>query len=253
VCARPYRLCFDGFAGFASCGSVCSGGAGAVRGAAATPSSAARSSTSRWCTRRCLLYALSLALRELNQAPAFWSLTFDAHLQVTLCRLGRLYDQQRRSLSLPGLIRLISANLHLFDKRPFRERLRDNPHVSDLAKHVRRPDEAMLIADAAAVSAKDPIVGRLLHLRNRVLAHRDPNVVIGIVKDPIEALTGADVETLLDRAGRLVNSYSSLYRAESSLMKIVGQEDFKTVLLDVRRHLEEREKQLEEALAKLQR
>ena len=59
-------------------------------------------------------------VRELNQSPAFWSLTMNAHWEVALFRLGRLFDQQKGALSLPSLVDTIAANLHLFGIERFR-------------------------------------------------------------------------------------------------------------------------------------
>src|SRR2546425_8931023 len=78
-------------------------------------------------------------VRELNQSPAFWSLTVNAHREVALFRLGRLFDQQTGALSLRSLVDTIAANLRLFDVDRFRERLKDNPFVHSLADGARRP------------------------------------------------------------------------------------------------------------------
>jgi len=188
---------------------------------------------------------------ELNQSPAFWSLTFNAHREVALFRLGRLYDQQTGALSLSSLVDTIAANQHLFHEGPFRERLKNNQFVESLAQGARRPDEATLAEDAAIVSEKsDPLIKRLLAIRNRVLAHRDPRVVLGTVQDPSGAIDDADIDTLLDRAATIVNRYGILFRAGSSLMSIVGQDDFKRVLEHIRRDLATYEKQIADEIAR---
>jgi hypothetical protein len=190
---------------------------------------------------------------ELNQSPTFWSLTFNAHREVVLFRLGRLYDQQTGALSLPSLVDTIAANQHLFDDGPFRERLKDNPFVESLAQGAQRPDAATLAKDAATVSEKsDPLVKRLLAIRNRVLAHRDPRVVLGTVQDPTGAIDNADIDTLLDRAATIVNRYGIMFRAGSSLMSIVGQDDFRPVLEHIRRDVAAYEKQITDEIARAQ-
>jgi len=188
---------------------------------------------------------------ELNQSPAFWTLTFNAHREVALFRLGRLYDQQNGALSLPSLVDTIAANQHLFDDAHFRERLQDNPFVESLARSARRPDDATLAQDAASVSEKsDLLVRRLLSIRNRVLAHRDPRVVLGTVQNPSDAVDNADINALLDRAATIVNRYGIMFRAGSSLMSIVGQDDFRRVLEHVRCDLAAYEKQIAEEVAR---
>lgn len=191
-------------------------------------------------------------VRELNQSPAFWSLTLNAHRDVTLFRLGRLYDQQSAALSLRSLLDTIAANLHLFDQAPFKERLKENPFVQSLAEGARRPDDATLAQDVLAVSEKDQLVARLLALRNRVLAHRDPRVVLGTAADPVGVLDDKDIDALVARAGTTVNRYSILFRAASSFMKIVGEDDFRDVLERVRRDILACEKEIADEIARLQ-
>ncbi len=190
-------------------------------------------------------------VRELNQSPAFWSLTFNAHRETALFRLGRLYDQQSSALSLPSLVDTIAANQHLFDDAHFRERLKENPFVESLAQGARRPDDQILAQDAASVSERsDALVARLLAVRNRVLAHRDPRVVLGTIHDPSDAVDNADIDALLERAAKIVNRYGIMFRAGSSLMSIIGQDDFKSVLKHVRRDLAAYKKQIAEEVAR---
>lgn len=182
---------------------------------------------------------------ELNQSPAFWSLTLNAHREVALFRLCRLYDSQRGALSLPSLVDTIRANEHLFEEVRFRERLKDNPFVDSLATGARRPDRAILDRDAASVSGRsDPLVKKLLAIRNRVLAHRDLGVVLRALNDSAGALDPADMGALLDRAATIINRYGSLFRAGTSLMTILGQDDFRRILVHVRNDLATSEAEL---------
>lgn len=187
---------------------------------------------------------------ELSQSRAFWSLTMNAHRQVTLFRLGRLYDQQRNALSLPSLLASIAANVHLFDEPHFRTRLKGNAFVDSLAQTARRPDGAVLGIDAADVSAQaNDTVKKLVELRNRVFAHVDPRVVLGTLPNPAEAFDVAETDLLLGRAASIVNRYGSLFKATTSSMRIAGHDDFKQVLLAVRRDSAAHETILEEELA----
>src|SRR5258708_21556406 len=135
-----------------------------------------------WRLHKDLQAAVPEFAKELNQSPAFWSLTLNAHREVALFRLSRLYDKQAGALSLPSLLDIINANLQHFDEGSFRERLKDNPFVASLAQGARRPDAATLKRDAESVAERScGLVERLLVMRDRVLAHTDPRVVIGAV------------------------------------------------------------------------
>jgi hypothetical protein len=179
-------------------------------------------------------------IRELNQSPAFWSLSMNAHREVVLFRLSRLYDQQNRALSLPSLVATVSANVHLFEVERFKERLKENPFVLSLAEGARMPDSETLTSDAREVSESDPLVKRLIALRNRVLAHRDPSAVLGSQDDLPGELSEAEIDTLVERAAATVNRYSSLFKANTHLMKMLGQDDFRRVLRHVKDGLDAR-------------
>jgi hypothetical protein len=192
-------------------------------------------------------------VRELNQSPAFWSLTMSAHREVALFRLGRLFDQQNGALSLPSLVHTIAANLHLFEVERFRERLKDNPFVQSLSEGARRPDSDALALDAEQVSDSDPLVGRLAAVRNRVLAHRDPRVVLGAVEDPSSVLSAADIDALLSRAAGIVNRYSSMFKANTHMMSMFGQDDFRRVLEHIRADVDAINARIDDEIARATR
>src|SRR5207245_10033820 len=61
---------------------------------------------------------------EFNQSNTFWSLTFSAHLDATVLRICKAYDQYRcdnPSLNLTSLLEKIDDNRHLFADPNLRE------------------------------------------------------------------------------------------------------------------------------------
>ena len=189
-----------------------------------------------WRLFRDLLSSVPRFAREIAQAQAFWSLTLASHRDVTLFRLGRLYDQHADAIALPTLLGAINANLHLFEERHFRERLKGNPFVDSLSKGVRAPDPSAVARDIRMVSKQNPVVSRLYWLRNKQLAHLDLGAVLR-GRGPAASLTRRDVTFLLRRAHEIVNRYSILFQASSHLSKMIGQEDYQSVLRLVRRGL----------------
>jgi len=187
-------------------------------------------------------------VRELNESRAFWSLTIGAHRDAALFRLARLYEPHAGSLSLARLLDTIADNLKLFDEAPFRARLKGNPFVDSLAKDARRPPVARLARDIRLVRPNDRLVSSLVDLRNQVLAHRDPRVVVGRARNPLVALSDHQFEVLLTRASRIVNRYSILFVAGSHLMRIMGDDDYLKVLKALREHRLSRERDFREEL-----
>jgi hypothetical protein len=82
------------------------------------------------------------------------------------------------------------------------------------------------------VSDSDPLVSRLLDLRNKFISHLDAERVMQNV--PTKGLTAGDIEALLLRARTITSKYSLLYRA-SVYGGIAGADDYKSTLRWVRR------------------
>ncbi len=203
-----------------------------------------------WQLYRSLRTDVRRYLREFNEAPAFWSLTMGAHGDAALFRLVRLYEPDG-GVSLERLIETIRANVHVFDVSRFRERLKENPHVDGLAKEARPPNAAELRRDMRSAVKDERLVAKLLTLRRRVLAHRDPRVILGTVPDPFSGLTARQISALLRRASRIVNRYWRLFNASAHSVRIMGHDDYRRVLEAMRDRRRTREREFREELRRV--
>lgn len=175
--------------------------------------------------------SISTHRREFNQSNTFWDLTLDALREARLTRLCRVYDQESNSLNLVNLLDTIKGNLHLFEEHHFRDRLQDNAFVDSLAQTNRLPTVAQLDEDIEFSSSRNPLVKKLMIWRNNIVAHKGTKVALG--KDQILAdnpLPQPEIEQLLDRSLEIFNRYSSLYRASVWSQKIIGHDDYKSLL-----------------------
>src|SRR6266849_284333 len=165
--------------------------------------------------------------KEFSQSLVFWSLIFRALYGTVLSYLGRLYDQTRGALSLGSFLLTIKNHLDYFSEKSFRRRLKDNPYVESLAADMRSLDVSALDAEInRASSNSDRLVKKLQKVRNKVIAHRDPQLVRLATLSALSGLTNDEVETLIERATRTANKYSILYRASSFSEKVIGSEDY---------------------------
>lgn len=186
-----------------------------------------------WRLYQHLLKSIPKFEQELNQARGFWSLTFNAHKDATLWRLGRLYDPTNGALSLPNFLKTISNNLSYFDENDFRRRLSENEYVDSLASQTRRPTKGDIQQDIERVTAKtDPLVKVLVDIRNKHLGHHDSRAALGRIMLP--GLDANKISELLKRAREIVNQYNYLYRATTSAVQMVGEDDYLDVLKSVR-------------------
>jgi len=186
--------------------------------------------------------------RELNQSPAFWSLTFGAHIDATRSRLFRVYDQRPDTLCLRNLLDTIRENLDLFGAGSGAFAL----DVID--RGARPPDPAILAQDLALVIPSDPLVKTLVALRGNLYAHRNAkNVALELKIEEQFPLTYAEVETLVNRAVQIANRYSALFRRSHWSTQIMGHDDYQQVLQSVRENVVRREAQIDEEIAKVER
>ena len=177
--------------------------------------------------------------REFSQSPAFWSLIWDSLSGDRMIRLCRIFDQESKSLNLINLVDTIKANMHFFEEEPFRERLKGNAFVDSLAEVGRIPNENQIEEDILFASEKNPTVKKLIIWRNNVIAHKRAKVSLGkstIMED--NPLTREEIETLITECFVIFNRYSSLYKAEHLSGKMVGHDDYKSLLDFIRRGLQ---------------
>ncbi len=187
-----------------------------------------------------------------NQSNTFWSLTLQALWDATLVRLCRAYDTHLRSLSLKNLLDTIMDNLAIFDTKNFKTRLHDNPFVESLAETARKPDPDTLCRDRDSVNSSDPLVKKLLAWRNKIIAHRDAsNVVEGVDITMDYPLTIDEIRELLERATKILNTYSRLFRASTYSTQIIGHDDYLYVLRAIKEKVSEHRKEVASQKAKL--
>jgi hypothetical protein len=149
-------------------------------------------------------------VRELNQASAFWSLTMYAHLSEVRTRLCRLFDQHRSSLGLRTWL-TAAAKLDAVDQSTIRSDLRE-------------------------VGTTDPVVKKLVKLRNNVVAHTAATPIDRRALENSFGLEFAESDLLVNRAVRIVNTYGQELMGNSWSTRIVGHDDYITVLRAIRFH-----------------
>jgi len=174
-----------------------------------------------------------------NESNAFWHLTFRSHLDATLFRLCRVYDQYNTSLSLLNWLDTIKANIHIFDVPNFKKRLKDNPFVESLASESRRPDEEQLDIDIEFASERNPLVKKLIILRNNLYAHKSEKNV-RLERDLLKTypIKHKEIGSLLKDGISILNRYASLFRAQIFSTQMVGHDDYLHVLNCVKSYLD---------------
>ena len=198
-----------------------------------------------------LLAAKEKYSREMSQSWTFWSLTIDALADSTVYRIAKAYDHNKGSLDLRNFLALVQERKDLFNPDKFLERLKDNPYAESLSQISRVPKDERISAHLEFVhAASNPLVKRLVTWRDKYYAHRDPDHVL----DPqtVDALLITDVETLITEGVKIINCYSDLFTASVDSTKMIGHQDYESVLKAVRYRLDGYEAEIQRRLAELQ-
>ena len=166
---------------------------------------------------------------EVNQSKAFWGVILKSLQESSVLALARVYDNDKRSITLKKFLDFIDKNSFIFEKKSFKERLKDNEYCDSLAATDRVPTKEGLTKDKKLVSKKDYTVDRLICFRNKVVAHRDEELVLGDEK-PTTLLAWNEFDELVARGFEIRNRYSSLYGASTySEDSLVGKDDYQSV------------------------
>jgi len=149
-------------------------------------------------------------VRELNEARAFWSLTMYAHLSEVRTRLCRVYDQHPGAIGLSTWLAAASKLVPL--------------------------DKVALAADQREAGKTAPVVKKLIQLRNNVVAHTAGSPVSRRELERAFGLTFEESDLLVKRAVRIVNDYGQRLLRNTWSTRIVGHDDYLSVLRAVKFH-----------------
>jgi len=169
--------------------------------------------------------------KEMNYNSTFWGYTIQSNMDAVMLRILRIYDQNQNSLNLRNFLDTIKYNISIFDEKDFKERLKKkhNPFAESLAEDPRKPDSKKLDNDIEKVSNSDPIVEHLEKLRHNIYFHKAPPTKLTTEQVTENwPVSYGDIETLLNRAYKIFNHYSSLFEASvhsRSMSGIKGHED----------------------------
>ena len=175
--------------------------------------------------------------KEVRESYTFWWLTVQAIKEAYLFRLCRIFDRTSKALSLVNLLDTIKANLHLFGKPHFRERMKGNAFVDSLANGARVPTIDEVQADVEFASLRNPVVNKLWEWRGSAYAHTRAKVALGET-GALEDISPAELKELLDRSFSIFNKYLQLYKATTWSRQMIGHEDHQALFKLLRLGLE---------------
>ena len=151
--------------------------------------------------------------QELNQAPAFWSLTINAHMFSVLTRLNNFFGEREKvkHLHMRSFLDFIEQNLGIFSPQAFERRLRIKSRYDELAAKFNSEITAEKVERDRQKLRNLPI-SSLKGWRSTILSHIDRNYVaqnVDVAKQhPIKTKHIAEIINTLDE---MLNEYCLAY------------------------------------------
>jgi len=152
-------------------------------------------------------------LQELNQSPAFWWLTRNAHMYSVLMRLNNFFGKEAKEkhLHMDSFLDFIRQNLSIFSNQAFEKRLRKEDRYDELAKNYNSEITGEKV-ERDKQKLRDLPIASLKAQRNRILSHinkKDIAQEVDIAKKyPIKI---NHIDKIIDTLHEMLNEYCLAY------------------------------------------
>lgn len=152
-------------------------------------------------------------IQELNQAPAFFGLTINAHLFCAVARLNNFFDkrEKKKHLHMNSFLDFIKQNLDIFSRHAFERRLRTEGRYDELAAEFNSEITPQKV-EQDREKLKNLPISSLKRWRNTMLSHINMDYVAQNVdvteRYPVKT---KHVEAIIDTLHEMLNEYSLAY------------------------------------------
>lgn len=177
-------------------------------------------------------------LHELNQAPAFFGLTMNAHYFAALMSINRFFDKQERHLSIRKFLDFAEQNIDIFSNKAFEARMRKQGTFGDrvMKQHAEITSEKV---EQDRKKVNDLPVGNIRRWRNKIFAHTEAESVrqqINVMREhPVKVKQVDDIINTLDD---ILNDYLLAYEAGTWLKDLSFETGLQWVMDSIRFKIE---------------
>lgn len=188
-------------------------------------------------------------LRELNQAPHFFTVTIKAHLDDALLTLSRILDRRRRRdpLSIWKFLNFVEQNREIFSTQAFTQRMRQKPDYDEYWVKSHTPiTQKEIEEDRQRLENLGSTINNLITWRDKVIAHIDRRFYLkGKVISKKHPLKRQQLQDVIDALLKILNRYSASYKSSTFHHEFISEDDIQHVMDFIRFQIQERKKQLE--------
>ncbi|MGD0651724.1 MAG: hypothetical protein ABSA97_11395 [Verrucomicrobiia bacterium] len=190
----------------------------------------------------CLYQALSDYEREIQQSPAFWGKTIDAHVSAMWSYLCRVYDDHPAAVHLLFLLETVRDKPDIFCKTAFKQRLGQAEGCDDLVDKFGDPDKGKVEEYISFCRDPNPLVGGLREWRHNVVAHLNKRVSTDVEQFkqqwPFEQ---KDIQELINKGYEMLKMCAESYDSRQLSLNLPSNNDYKFVFESIRLNLSNRD------------
>jgi hypothetical protein len=160
-------------------------------------------------------------IREISQTVFFWNTVQRSLQDGVILRIATLLDPRKDVVSMPNILRLIDAHVR--------------GNGSTLGIELDNVDSVKIEDDMKSVHKLDPIVDKILTLRNDFIAHRSANIIATHRINLLPEIKNEEVNAMLDLLYDLATKYAVLYGHNRTSRRMLGSDDYKHLFASLRK------------------
>ena len=186
-------------------------------------------------------------LKELNQAPHFFTFTMRAHLDDALMTSSRIMRKQKGALTIWKFLDFVEKNSGIFSNEAFSQRERRKPDYNERWVKSHTPiTQKEIEEDKQKLLSLEHTINNLIIWRDKTIAHIDHKfLVTGKIISKEHPLQRQQLQEIIDTLVEILNRYSRAYNSSTFHEKFLGEDDVQSVMDCICRDVQERRKRLE--------
>jgi hypothetical protein len=160
-------------------------------------------------------------IREIYQSVFFWNTVQRSLQDGVILRIATMLDPRDDVVSIPSILKTI--NVHA------------RGNGSKLGIELQNFDGVKIEDDIKSVHKLDPVVAKILKLRNDFIAHRSVNIVATHRINLLPEIKNDEMNAILDLAYDLATKYAVLYGHNRTSRPMMGSDDYKRLFKALRK------------------
>jgi len=194
-------------------------------------------------------------LKELNQAPHFFTFTIRAHLDDALMTLSRIIRKQKGALTIWKFLDFVEKNSGIFSNEAFSQRERRKPDYNERwVKSYTPITQKEIEEDKQKLLSLEHTINNLIIWRDKTIAHIDHKfLVTGKIISKEHPLQRQQIQEVIDTLVAILNRYSRAYNSSTFHEKFLGEDDVQSVMDCIRFYIQEQNRGIEAELETLKR